>query len=120
MAGPIPTRTLGSERLRVGAVGYGAMSFADVYGQSGYDKDASARVILNRAAALGVTLIDTADVYGPSEEILGRALAGHRGDFVVATKFASGCLRRRTWRRRSMGRVPTCASSSISRCVAWH
>ncbi len=87
MAGPIPTRTLGSERLRVGAVGYGAMSFADVYGQSGYDKDASARVILNRAAALGVTLIDTADVYGPSEEILGRALAGHRGDFVVATKF---------------------------------
>ncbi|WP_236795974.1 aldo/keto reductase [Amycolatopsis sp. GM8] len=87
MTGSIPTRALGTERLTVGAVGYGAMSFADVYGQSGYDKDESARAILARAATLGVTMIDTADVYGPSEEILGRALDGHREDFVVATKF---------------------------------
>ncbi|WP_306215714.1 aldo/keto reductase [Actinoplanes sp. RD1] len=87
MSGPIPTRTLGAEQLKVGAVGYGAMSFADIYGQSGYDKDESARAILHRAATLGVTLVDTADVYGPSEEILGRALHGHREDFVVATKF---------------------------------
>lgn len=45
MTGSIPTRALGAERLTVGAVGYGAMSFADVYGQSGYDKDESARAI---------------------------------------------------------------------------
>jgi aryl-alcohol dehydrogenase-like predicted oxidoreductase len=87
MTGSIPMRTLGTERLTVGAVGYGAMSFADVYGQSGYDKDAAARAILDRAAELGVTLLDTADVYGPSEEVLGRALDGRREQFVVATKF---------------------------------
>ncbi|MFG1920820.1 aldo/keto reductase [Cryptosporangium sp. NPDC048952] len=87
MTGAIPTRALGIERLTVGSVGYGTMSFADFYGQSGYDKDESARAVLARAAALGVTLIDTADVYGPSEEILGRALDGHRDEFVVATKF---------------------------------
>jgi aryl-alcohol dehydrogenase-like predicted oxidoreductase len=87
MTGSIPTRALGTERLTVGSIGYGTMSFADFYGQSGYDKDESARAILARAAALGVTLIDTADVYGPSEEILGRALDGHRDEFVVATKF---------------------------------
>jgi aryl-alcohol dehydrogenase-like predicted oxidoreductase len=87
MTDSIPTRFLGPERLEVGAIGYGAMSFADFYGQSGYDKDESARAILSTAATLGVTLIDTADVYGPSEEILGRALDGHRDEFVVATKF---------------------------------
>ncbi|WP_422771906.1 aldo/keto reductase [Plantactinospora sp. WMMC1484] len=83
----IPQRKLGPGGLAVGAIGYGAMSFGDYYGQSGYDKDAAARAILERAAELGVTLLDTADVYGPSEEILGRALRGHRDDFVVATKF---------------------------------
>lgn len=83
----IPIRTLGVDRLRVGAIGYGAMSFADIYGQSGYDKDESARAILRRAEELGVTLIDTADSYGPSEDILGRAMQGHRDEFVVATKF---------------------------------
>jgi aryl-alcohol dehydrogenase-like predicted oxidoreductase len=86
----LPVRRIGPEQLIVGAIGYGAMSFGDYYGQSGYDKDAAARAILDRAAELGVTLIDTADVYGPSEEILGRALQAARGsrdDFVVATKF---------------------------------
>ncbi|TYC02123.1 aldo/keto reductase [Micromonospora sp. WP24] len=83
----IPQRKLGPEGLAVGAIGYGAMSFGDFYGQSDYDKDAAARGILERAGELGVTLIDTADVYGPSEEILGRALQGRRDDFVVATKF---------------------------------
>ncbi|WP_326834880.1 aldo/keto reductase [Amycolatopsis rhabdoformis] len=83
----IPTRFLGAGRLEVGAIGYGAMSFANPYGQSGYDPDAAAREILDRAAELGVTMIDTADGYGDSEEILGRAIAGRRDDFAVATKF---------------------------------
>ncbi|SNT32550.1 Predicted oxidoreductase [Streptosporangium subroseum] len=84
----ITTRFLGPNRLEVGAIGYGAMSFANPYGQSGeYDPDAVAREIIDRAAKLGVTMIDTADGYGDSEEIVGRAIAGHRDEFVVATKF---------------------------------
>ena len=87
MASSIPTRTLGPENLTVGAIGYGAMSFANPYGQADYDEDKAADEILGRALDLGVTLIDTADGYGPSEEILGRALKGRRDAFVVATKF---------------------------------
>ncbi|MEW2548312.1 aldo/keto reductase [Streptomyces sp. NPDC047002] len=87
MSAILPVRHLGPGGPAVGAVGYGAMSFGDFYGQSDYDKDLAARGILDRAAELGVTLIDTADVYGPSEEILGRALKGRRDAFVVATKF---------------------------------
>ena len=87
MASSIPTRELGPENLTVGAIGYGAMSFANPYGQADYDEDKAADEILGRALDLGVTLIDTADGYGPSEEILGRALKGRRDEFVVATKF---------------------------------
>jgi aryl-alcohol dehydrogenase-like predicted oxidoreductase len=84
----IPTRSLGSESLQVGAIGYGAMSFGNPYGQAGdYDPDAAAGEILDRARELGVTMIDTADGYGESEEIIGRAIAGHRDQFVIATKF---------------------------------
>ncbi|SDJ07567.1 aldo/keto reductase [Nonomuraea jiangxiensis] len=84
----ITTRFLGPDRLEVGAIGYGAMSFANPYGQSGeYDPDKVAREILDRAAKLGVTMIDTADVYGDSEEIIGRAIAARRDEFVIATKF---------------------------------
>jgi aryl-alcohol dehydrogenase-like predicted oxidoreductase len=83
----VPSRFLGPQRLEVGAIGYGAMSFANPYGQSGYDPDVAAREILDRAGELGVTMIDTADGYGQSEEIIGRAIAGRRDDFVIATKF---------------------------------
>ncbi|MEV0778394.1 aldo/keto reductase [Streptomyces sp. NPDC050433] len=84
----IPARSLGPDRLEVGAIGFGAMSFANVYGQGGdYSPDAVAREIVERADKLGVTMIDTADGYGDSEEIIGRAVAGRRDDFVIATKF---------------------------------
>ncbi|GAA4561486.1 aldo/keto reductase [Planotetraspora kaengkrachanensis] len=84
----ITTRFLGPDHLEVGAIGYGAMSFANPYGQNGeYDPDMMAREIIDRAAKLGVTMIDTADGYGASEEIVGRAIAGRRDEFVVATKF---------------------------------
>ncbi|MEV6866325.1 aldo/keto reductase [Streptosporangium subroseum] len=82
------TRFLGPDRLEVGAIGYGAMSFAHPYGQSGeYDPDTVAREIIDHAAELGVSMIDTADGYGDSERIIGRAIAGRRDEFVVATKF---------------------------------
>jgi aryl-alcohol dehydrogenase-like predicted oxidoreductase len=83
----IPVRHLGPNKLAVGAVGYGAMSFANPYGQSGYDSDQAARNIVDRAVELGVSLFDTADGYGESEEILGKAIAGRRDKIVLATKF---------------------------------
>ncbi|MEU1616509.1 aldo/keto reductase [Streptomyces sp. NPDC005722] len=84
---PIPVRHLGPDELAVGAVGYGAMSYANPYGQSGYDPERSAREIVDRALDAGVTLFDTAEGYGDSEEILGRATAGRRDRLVLATKF---------------------------------
>jgi hypothetical protein len=73
----LPTRTLGTAGLTVGAIGLGCMSFSDVYGGfEGHDPDE----VIGRALDLGVTLLDTADVYGPhtSEEIVGKAIAGRR------------------------------------------
>jgi aryl-alcohol dehydrogenase-like predicted oxidoreductase len=83
----IPQRTLGSTGPRVGAIGYGAMSFAKPYGQSDTDTDDTADGLISRAIELGTTLIDTANVYGPSEAIIGKALAGRREQVVLATKF---------------------------------
>lgn len=82
---PIPTRTLG-QGLEVGAVGLGCMSFSPIYG--GFEATAPDEVI-GRALDIGVTLLDTADVYGPftSEEVVGRAIAGRREEVVLATKF---------------------------------
>jgi aryl-alcohol dehydrogenase-like predicted oxidoreductase len=85
----IPTRQLGPERLTVSAVGYGAMSFAMPYGQADVaaDADKVATQIVDRALEIGVTLIDTADLYGDSEENIGHAIRGRRDRVVLATKF---------------------------------
>lgn len=82
----IPTRTLGRSGLEVGAIGLGAMSFSGIYGD--YDGKGADEVV-GRALDLGVTLIDTADVYGPhtSEEAIGAAIVGRRDEVVIATKF---------------------------------
>lgn len=81
-------RTLGTSGLRVAPVGLGCMGMSFAYG--GADEAASLRV-LHRAVELGVTLIDTAEVYGPyaNEELVGRALKQLRGKVKVsiATKF---------------------------------
>jgi aryl-alcohol dehydrogenase-like predicted oxidoreductase len=83
----IPARLLGPDRLEVGAIGYGAMSFAAPYGETLGDENRNARQIVDRALELGVTLIDTADFYGPSEENIGFAIRGRRDRVVLATKF---------------------------------
>jgi aryl-alcohol dehydrogenase-like predicted oxidoreductase len=82
----LPTRWLGRSGLDVGAIGLGCMSFSGTYGGfEGFDPDA----VIGRALDLGVTMLDTADVYGPhiSEEVVGKAIAGRRDQVVIATKF---------------------------------
>ena len=86
MNGHIPIRSIGRGELTAGAIGLGCMSFSPVYGGfDGYDPTAT----INRALDLGVTLLDTADVYGPhvSEQVVGRAIASRRDEVTLATKF---------------------------------
>lgn len=80
------TTTLGD--LEVPRIGLGTMGMSAYYTGAGRDDAGSVRTI-HRALDLGVTHLDTAEVYGPylNEELLGRALVGRRDDVVVATKF---------------------------------
>lgn len=83
-------RTLGRNGLEVSALGYGAMGLSSAYGPAADRKDAIA--ILHAAVELGVTMLDTAEAYGPftNEELLGEALAPFREQVVIATKFGFG------------------------------
>jgi len=80
-------RALG-QGLRVSALGLGCMGMSQSYGPG--DDDESIATI-RRALELGVTLIDTADMYGPftNEQLVGRAIAGLRDEVVLATKFGN-------------------------------
>jgi aryl-alcohol dehydrogenase-like predicted oxidoreductase len=77
--------TLGT--LDVGRIGLGAMTMSGAYGRSDLDESESVRTI-HRAVDLGVTLIDTAEIYGPfaNEELVGRAIKDRRDRVVLATK----------------------------------
>ena len=91
-----PFRSLGRKGPKVSAIGIGCWQFGGMaprekerlHGWYGADDDISIRVV-HRALDLGVTLFDTADMYGVgrSERLLGRALAGKRQSVVIATKF---------------------------------
>ena len=83
----LPRRRLGHTGIEVGAIGLGCMGMTWAYGSAGRDDVRSAAVI-HRAIELGITLIDTADMYGPftNEEVVGAALAGRRDEVVLATK----------------------------------
>ncbi|MCW2516317.1 MAG: aldo/keto reductase [Mycobacterium sp.] len=74
--------------LDVARIGLGTMGMSFAYTGAGTDDAESIRTI-HRAIDLGVTLIDTAEIYGPytNEELVGRALKGRRDDVVLATKF---------------------------------
>lgn len=71
---------------QVGAVGLGCMGISFAYPTDGAGDDPNA--LVQRALDVGVTHLDTADVYGPftNEEVIGRAIAGRRDEFVLATK----------------------------------
>jgi aryl-alcohol dehydrogenase-like predicted oxidoreductase len=80
-------RTLGVDGPPVGAIGLGCMGMS--WGYTAAERDDSASVaVLHRALEIGVTLVDTADVYGPfhNEELVGRALRARRDHAVLATK----------------------------------
>ena len=78
-------RKLGS--LEVSALGLGCMGMSAFYGSSDDDESIAT---MHRALELGIDFLDTAQLYGPmtNEELLGRAIKGHRDEYVIATKFA--------------------------------
>ncbi len=81
-------RTLGSQGLRVSEIGLGCMGMSEFYGPPNEDE---AVATIHRALDLGITMLDTADMYGPftNEELVGRAIRGRREDVVIATKFGN-------------------------------
>src|SRR5438128_11469851 len=78
-------RKLGS--LEVSALGLGCMGMSAFYGSTDEDE---AIATIQRALELGIDFLDTAQLYGPltNEELVGRAIKGHRDEYVIATKFA--------------------------------
>jgi aryl-alcohol dehydrogenase-like predicted oxidoreductase len=81
-------RRLGGQGLQVSEQGLGCMGMSEFYGTS---DEGEAIATIHRALQLGVTFLDTADMYGPftNERLVGRAIAGRRDEVVLATKFGN-------------------------------
>jgi aryl-alcohol dehydrogenase-like predicted oxidoreductase len=84
----VESRNLGDEGLVVSELGLGCMGMSEFYGTG--DEDESVATI-RRALELGITFLDTADMYGPftNEKLVGRAIEGRRDEVVLATKFGN-------------------------------
>jgi aryl-alcohol dehydrogenase-like predicted oxidoreductase len=84
----VELRKLGSQGLRVSGIGLGCMGMSEFYGRADEDQ---AIATIRRALDLGVTFLDTADMYGPftNERLVGRAIGGRRDEVALATKFGN-------------------------------
>ena len=89
---------LGRNGPTVGAIGFGCMGLSDFY-NPGRRNDEAGIAVLNHALDLGVSMLDTADMYGPhtNERLVGKAIAGRRDQVFIATKF--GIMREPDGRR---------------------
>jgi aryl-alcohol dehydrogenase-like predicted oxidoreductase len=112
MTSPVGTRTLGRDGLTVSALGLGCMGMSQAYGPA--DRAESIATI-HCALDLGVTFLDTSDVYGDghNEELVGEAIAGRRDEVQLATKFSLSHRGRRIDGRPE--NVRTCAEASLRR-----
>lgn len=82
------TRKIGGSALEAGAIGLGCMGMSEFYGAS---DEREAINTIHKALDLGMNLLDTADMYGvgENEKLVGKAIAGKRGEVIIATKFGS-------------------------------
>jgi aryl-alcohol dehydrogenase-like predicted oxidoreductase len=112
------TRELGNQGLTVSVLGLGCMGLSDFYSTSGVT-EAQAIALIHRALDLGMTFLDTADVYGPhtNELTVGKALKGRRRSAILATKF--GIVREPGSNARGVNGSPeyvrACCEASLQR-----
>ncbi|WP_255454700.1 aldo/keto reductase [Nakamurella alba] len=81
-------RRLGASDIMVGELGLGCMGMTGAYGSPADWDEAASIEVIRRAMDLGVTMIDTAELYGPwvNEKLVGKAIAGRRDEVTIATK----------------------------------
>ena len=108
--------SLGSQGLRVPAIGLGCMGMSDFYGTSSETQNLA---VLERAADIGCTFWDTADMYGPftNEILMSKALKGHRDQITLATKFGVSRGEDGSWQGIKGGAdyVKACCDASLKR-----
>jgi aryl-alcohol dehydrogenase-like predicted oxidoreductase len=107
---------LGSQGLRVPAIGLGCMGMSEFYGSSSEAQNLS---VLDRAADIGCTFWDTSDMYGPftNEILLSKALKGRRDQITLATKFGVSRSEDGSWQgiKGSADYVKACCDASLKR-----
>jgi aryl-alcohol dehydrogenase-like predicted oxidoreductase len=112
---------LGSQGLRVPAIGLGCMGMSDFYGSSSETDNLR---VLERAAELGCTFWDTSDIYGPftNEILLSKALKGRRDRIILATKFGVVRGKDGSWQgvKGSADYVKACCDASLTRLGVDH